>query len=286
MAFLLQITPAIFLFLIVAIGVVPAIGQGSMLVLGASAFYIVGAFTSAAFDSGHGQPGTLSLLVGAFAGCASGAALAVFASRLRGDYFALASLAFGELTRLILLISPPFPGPQGIPRIQRGTLAGFSLESAPAICFAAGILLLACVVVTGLLVASPWGAALQAIHDHEAGARSAGLPVQRVRLGALAYAGAWGGVAGALGARYLGLADVESFSLPESIMVLVVVLLAARPSMPRCLAAGSLIGALSEVLRFAATGAIRQIVFGSMLFALAFVLREDLRAAEAPQEQP
>lgn len=286
LTFIIQIAPAVLLFLVVAVSALPAIGQGRMLVLGASAFYVAGAFTSAAFGSGDGQPGTFSLLVGALAGSASGALLAVFAIRLRGDYFALASLAFGELLRLTLLISPPFPGPQGIARIPRGTLAGLPLDSVAAMSVAAGLLLLACAVMTVLLVASPWGAAIQAAHDHEIGARSAGLPVHRIRFGALVYAGAWGGAAGALGARYLGLADVESFSLPESIMVLVVVLLAGSPSVSRCLVVGSLIGGLSELLRFVATGAVRQIGFGAMLFALAFVLRDDLRAAEAPGGLP
>ncbi len=219
-------------------------------------------------------------------GALAGATMGILCNRLRGDYFALGTLCFAELLRLSLVISPPFPGPQGIPGIARGTLGLVSIESAPAMVVAALILLLACSLITSLLIAAPWGASLRAVHDHEIGAKSSGLPVGRIRLGALTYAGAWGGTAGALGARYLSLADVESFALPESIMVLVVVLLAGRPSVSRCLLTGATIAALNELLRFLATGAVRQIAFGAILFGLAFILRDDLRTADTSGGRP
>ncbi len=283
MTFVIQIAPAILLFLVVAVAALPAISQGRMLILGTSAFYTIGAFSSVWLTQTNATPGTISLLAGGLLGGASGVLLAFLCARLRGDYFALATLCFAELLRLLLLISPPFPGPQGIPGISRGALLWVSLETPEAMAAAAGVLLLLCSAATALVIASPWGAALQAVHDHEIAARSSGLPVQKIRLVALAYAGAWAGAAGALGVRYLSLADAETFSLPESIMVLVVILLAAGPSVVRCLTFGTMLAALSELLRFVATGAVRQIVFGGLLFALALVLRDDLRSAEGPR---
>jgi branched-chain amino acid transport system permease protein len=286
MSFIMHVAPAIILFLVVTVSALPAIAQGRMLLLGTSAFYTAGAFFSV-YIAGRGEtPGTLSLVAGGLAGGVGGVVLAGICTRLRGDYFALATLCFAELLRLTLLISPPFPGPQGIPGIPRGTLLGMPIDSAAAMTAVAGVLLVFVTVTTALAVTSPWGAALQAVHDHEAAARTSGLPVSKVRLAALAYAGIWGGMAGALGVRYLSLADPESFALSESIMVLVVVLLSGRPSVLRCLVCGTAVATLSELLRFVATGAVRQIAFGALLFLLALVVRDDLRDAEMGGARP
>jgi branched-chain amino acid transport system permease protein len=281
----MYIAPAILLFLAVTVGALPAIAQGRMLLLGTSAFYTAGVFGSI-YAVGQGQePGTVSFLMGGLAGGLCGAVLSGVTCRLRGDYFALATLCFGELLRLVLLISPPFPGPEGIPNISRGTLFGLSIQSPEAMTLAAGILLTVTSVVTALVVSSPWGAALQAIHDDERSARTAGLYVNRIRLAALVYAGFLGGAAGALGVRYLSLADATTYSLTESIMVLVVVLLSGRPSVLRCVSFGAVIAAFSELLRFVATGAVRQMVFGGLLFLLALAIRDSLRNTEAYGEQ-
>ena len=279
MSFIIYIAPAIILFLVVTVSALPAIAQGRMLLLGTSAFYTVGAFFSV-YVVGRGQmPGTWSLIAGGLAGGLGGATLAVICTRLRSDYFALATLCFGELLRLTLLIHPPFPGPQGIADILRGTMLGVSLESAEAMTAASCVLLILAAITTSLAMRSPWGAALQAVHDHEIAARTSGLPVSKVRMIALVYAGIWGGIAGALGVRYLSLADAESFALSESIMVLVVILLAGQPSVLRCLVFGIAVATLSELLRFVTTGAVRQMAFGALLFMLALILRNDLRDA-------
>jgi branched-chain amino acid transport system permease protein len=276
MNFVLEIAPAIILFTVVTVAALPAIGQGRMLVLGTAAFYTAGAFLS---TLGVNAPSTTTLAIGGLGGGIAGALMALLCVRLRGDYFALATLCFAELFRLVLVINPPFPGPQGIPAIHRGTLLGFSINSATTMTMASLALLFAVTAVTALIGSSPWGAALRAVNDHEQSARSAGLRTSRVRSAALVYAGVAAGLAGALGARYLSLADAQTFALPESVMVLVVVLL-SRGSVWWCVLVAATLSALSEVLRFIATGAVRQMVFGALLVWIALVLRDDLREAE------
>jgi branched-chain amino acid transport system permease protein len=283
--FAIQIAPSILLFLVVAVAALPAVAQARMLLLGAAAFCTVGSFASVSVMT-SAQPDTLSLFVGGVAGAATGALLAAACNRLRGDYFALATLCFAELLRLILLINPPFPGPQGIPGVQRGFLFGISLADPLAMIAVAGLLVVLVSVVTWLLINSPWGAALQASSDNEVAARTSGLPTNKIRLSALVYAGFWCGIAGALSVRYLSLADAETFSLTESIMVLVVALLCGRPSVIRCLYFGAGIAVVSELLRFLASGAVRQIIFGSLLFILVLMLRDALRSKDTLDVRP
>jgi branched-chain amino acid transport system permease protein len=285
MSFTIDLVPRIALFLMVAVSALPAISSARMLLLGVSSFYTVGAFASAWFDGGQAG-GTLSLLMGAACGCLAAAVLAGACRRLRGDYFALATLCFAELARLVLLISPPFPGPQGIPGIQRGTLLGFSLNTTLSIAVAALLFLCAAASVTALLLRSPWASALRATSDNEQAAKTFGLPVEAMRSTTLLYAGAWSGLAGALGARHLSLADASTFALPESILVVVVLLLAGTPSVFRCLLFGTAIATLSEVLRFVATGTTREIAFAALLFVAALSVRDDLRNQDTSEGLP
>lgn len=285
MSFAIELVPRVAIFLIIAVSSIPAISSGRMLLLGVSGFYTVGAFASAWFDGG--QPGgTLALLVGAAAGGLAAAALSAACGRLRGDYFALATLCFAELVRLALLINPPFPGPQGISGVQRGTLFGFPLDATSSIAVAALLCLAAVAAVTAIVLRSPWASALRAVSDNERAARTMGLPVNAIRTTALLYAGAWSGLAGALGARYLSLADAGSFALPDSILVLVVLLLAGKPGVFRCIVFGAAISALSELLRFVATGADREIAFAVLLFVAALAVRDDLRSHDTLEALP
>ena len=91
-------------------------------------------------------------------------------------------------------------------------------------------------------------------------------------------------VGGALSVRHLSLADTDSFALSESILVLVVILLARKVCVSRCLVLGALIGCASEILRFFATGAYRQILFGLVLLGLAVVVRDAFPTSELPGE--
>lgn len=280
MKYVLEALPQVLLFLVATIGVLPAIHQARMLLLGTAALFTAGAYASAAVVSVGFPPHGFDLLLGAVAGVLAALALGLACRRLRGDYFALGTLAFAELFRLLLRIEPPFPGPEGIPGISRGTFAGIPLGGQLGLILVIGLVLLVASFATALVISSPWGAALQAARDDETAARTTGLPVNRLRLGALLYGGAWAGLAGAFSVRHLSLADSDTFALTESIMVLVVILLAGRPSVARCLFFGFLVGALAEMLRFLATGAVKQMLFGVLLFLLAIVLRDELGGGE------
>ena len=276
----LEVWPQVCCFLLVVIAAIPAVQQCRMLLLGSAAFYTVGAYGFGIFvQSGYAANG-VALFVGSVGGGAAGVVMAVLCWRLRGDYFALATLCFAELLRLTLLIEPPFPGPQGISGLPRTIVFGLSLRPRLAMALAASAALAGVASLTALAVRSPWGAGLQAIRDNEVAARTLGLPVDVLRVTALFYCGLWAGLAGAIAASYSSLADTDSFSLTESIMVLLVILLANRPSVARCLAVGVVVAVLSEGLRFVASGAVRQIVFGALLIGLAVLNRDELNLSK------
>ncbi len=280
MSLILELAPRIALFLVVVVAAMPAVTQARMLLLGTSAFYTAGAFASVAFGLGVHQFGAGSLLVGGVAGGLTAAFLAIVCRNLRGDYFALATLCIAELLRLVLLISPPFVGPQGIPGVPPGYIFGISLASPWAMAMACIALLAFASALTLFVMKAPWGATVQATRDNERAARTTGLASHAIRRTALIYAGVWAGLSGALGVRYLSLADVNTFALSNSILVLVVLLLAARPSVPMALIVGLAVSTVAELLRLVTTGAVREIYFGGLLLLAAIALRGETQDRE------
>lgn len=280
MPFVMEALPGILLFMVAALAVLPAIEQGRMLLLGTAAFFVSGAYGSAWLISTGWTPNTLAWLAGGVIGASVGLMMGLVCLRLRKDYFALATLCFAELLRLVLRIEPPFPGPQGISGVTRGSLFGLPLTSQESVVAASVGLLCVTALAVHLVSKAPWAASLQAARDNERAARTIGLPVDRIRITALVFGGFWCGLAGALSARHISLADGDTFALTESIMVIVVVLLAGGASVARCLFFGFLIGSLAEGLRFVASGAVKEMAFGALLFVLALLVRDELKETE------
>src|SRR5438093_1939168 len=84
------------------------------LTLGNAAFMAVGAYTAALLGRHLSVPFPLALAAGALVGAALAAPLGLVVFRLRGVYLAIATLAFGEVVRVILLATPITGRGQGL----------------------------------------------------------------------------------------------------------------------------------------------------------------------------
>jgi len=175
-------------------------GYGGQFSFGHALFFGTGAYVQAIAQLQGGVNPWIALplaivaaaLVGLFIGALS------FRYGLKGSYFALVTLAFAEVFR-ILSLSVPFTGAgvglmvplrEGVANMQFGDRRGF-----------VGLALV--LVVFGLLVTtwlrhSRFGAWLQAVRDNEDAARAVGVNPFRVKLGAIVVSGAFMGAAGAL----------------------------------------------------------------------------------------
>jgi branched-chain amino acid transport system permease protein len=175
-------------------------GYGGQFSFGHALFFGTGAYAQAIAQLQGGVNPWLALplaivaaaLVGLFIGALS------FRYGLKGSYFALVTLAFAEVFR-ILSLSVPFTGAgvglmvplkEGVANMQFGDRRGFvGLALALVVC---GLLL------TTWLRHSRFGAWLQAVRDNEDAARAVGVNPFRVKLGAIVVSGAFMGAAGAL----------------------------------------------------------------------------------------
>ncbi len=245
-------------FVIMALGLNVVVGFAGLLDLGYVAFFAIGAYAVGWFASGFfvdanvylgvsgfvlNLPGIhtnfLIVLLAAMILCAIGGILIGLPTlRLRGDYIAIVTLAFGEIIRVFAVngdqIALPFgdanltAGRQGITpvdQIQLPLLGQFTqLNLRPWYW-----LVLALVFVTLFVVIrlrdSRLGRAWIAIREDEVAAASMGVPLVKTKLYAYAVGAAIGGVSGAFQASYLNTVNADQFAFSFSIFVLAMIIL-------------------------------------------------------------
>jgi len=188
--------------------------------------------------------------------------------RLRGDYLAIVTLAFGEIIRLILInwvdVTGGYAGISGIPRptlfgipfnaSDEGFAAVFGLEFSPlhrTIFLYYIILSLALITywVTIRLRRLPVGRAWEALREDEIACRALGINTVSTKLTAFAFGAMFGGFAGAFFATRQGFISPESFVFMESAVIVAIVVLGGMGSaFGVAIAAIAMIGG-TEILR-------------------------------------
>ena len=198
----------------------------------------------------------LFLVFGTMAAALMGIALGTPVLRLRGDYLAIVTLGFGEVIRVLATnLSKPVNltnGPQGIKSIQRPDLPPGLVDSdllgrltetagraigqgdiyAIFFYFFALIILIITLVVARRLEWSKLGRAWSAIREDEMAAIAMGIPLVHSKLAAFAIGASFSGAMGVLFAANRSFISPETFSLTESIEVLVIVILGGLGSIP------------------------------------------------------
>jgi branched-chain amino acid transport system permease protein len=174
-------------------------GFGGQFSFGHALFFGTGAYASAVAQVGHGVNAWAALGLAIVAAAAVGAGIGALAFRygLKGSYFALVTLAFAEVFR-ILAVSAGFTGggvgmmlplKEAFANLQFGSRRGFI-----------GLVLggvVAALLVTAWLRHSRFGARLQAVRDNEDAARAVGVDPYRTKLVATVASAAFMGAAGA-----------------------------------------------------------------------------------------
>jgi branched-chain amino acid transport system permease protein len=287
----------ILIYVMLGWGLNIVVGLAGLLDLGYVAFYAVGAYSTALLVQNLGFGFWLCLpLAGIFAAL-WGILLGFPVLRLRGDYLAIVTLAFGEIIRLVLInwvpVTNGYAGISGIPKptffglpfnaSDQGFAATFGIEFSPlhrTIFLFYVILGLALLTnwVTLRLRRLPIGRAWEALREDEIACRSLGINTTSTKLTAFAIGAGFGGFAGSFFAARQGFISPESFTFMESAVVVAIVVLGGM---------GSQLGvAIAAIVMIGGTEILRELdwlkqVFGPdfeptqyrmLLFGLAMVL--------------
>ncbi|MEZ5809383.1 MAG: high-affinity branched-chain amino acid ABC transporter permease LivM [Zhengella sp.] len=220
------------------------VGLAGLLDLGYVAFYAVGAYSFALlaqyFDFGFWMALPLAGLLAAFWGLILGFPVL----RLRGDYLAIVTLAFGEIIRVVLLNWYQFTGgPDGISGIPKPTLFGLEFKRGEGgfadffgiaydpiqrfifLYYIIFILAIITNLVTMRMRKMPIGRAWEALREDEIACRSLGINTTNTKLTAFALGAMFGGFAGSFFATRQGFISPESFTFLESAIILAIVVL-------------------------------------------------------------
>ena len=258
-------------YVVLAVSLNLVVGISGELSLGHAGFMCVGAFASAFFSkcmqetiAVSGLRFCLALLVGAAAAAVFGVLIGIPVLRLKGDYLAIVTLAFGEIIKNVMNVfyvgidsngihfsmkdqfsmgmeptgTMIINGPQGI--------TGAPKDST----FIAGIILILVTLFIVLnLIDSRDGRAIKAIRDNRIAAESVGINITKYKLMAFTISAALAGAAGALYAHNLATLQAKKFDYNLSIMALVFVVLGGIGNIRGSVIAAVLLTLLPELLR-------------------------------------
>lgn len=260
-------------YAILAISLNLVVGILGELSLGHAGFMCVGAFTSAFFSRYMENTITmgwlrflLAIIIGAISAAIFGILIGIPVLRLKGDYLAIVTLAFGEIIKNIVNVLYVGRDDAGLHiathniTTKLGKGGDMLIKGAQGITgtpndstFTIGILLvLFSIFIVRNLVKSRTGRAIMAIRDNRIAAESVGINVTRYKLLSFTISAALAGIAGVLYAHNLFTlsATPKNFGYNMSIMILVFVVLGGMGSIKGSIIAAVLLTALPEVLRF------------------------------------
>jgi len=266
--YVIGIGTLILTYIMLGWGLNVVVGLAGLLDLGYVAFYAVGAYSYALIATTFGWSFWICVPIAGALAALWGIILGFPVLRLRGDYLAIVTLAFGEIIRLVLInFSALTNGPRGINNIPRpsffglpftagdaGFAAHFGLNYSPEhrIVFLYYVILVLALItnfITMRVRNLPVGRAWEALREDEIACRSLGINTTNTKLTAFAMGAMFGGIAGSFFATRQGFISPESFNFMESATILAIVVLGGLGSqIGVAIAACVMIGGL-EVLR-------------------------------------
>ena len=205
----------------------------------------------------------ISLVVGGVVAALFGVIIGLPALRLKGDYLAIVTLAFGEIVRSIFMNSSDetFGGSLGLdtPRYDKKVLF-----------IIAFVLLLICLAIIQNLIRSKHGRAITSIRDNEIAARAPGINVTKYKLSVFTISAFFAGIAGVLYSFSNYTIQSTKFSYNYSIAILVMVVLGGMGSINGSIIAATLITVLDVKLQTILTDNLA--VLQDLLYAVVLIV--------------
>ena len=272
-------------YIVMAISLNLTVGILGELSLGHAGFMSMGAFTGtcAALMMTEKIPDpnirlAISMVIGAVFGGIAGFLIGIPVLRLKGDYLAIVTLAFGEIIKSVfnnlylgfdkyglhlqLLSEKGIKIEEGGRMLIQGAMGISKIKKIST--FTAGfILIILTLFIVYHLVESRYGRAIMAIRDNRIAAESVGIDVTRYKMTAFVISAAMAGAAGALFAQNYSTITAAKFDFNTSILILVLVVLGGLGNITGSIISATLLTILPEALRGFAT--YRMLVYAIVL---------------------
>ncbi len=301
--YLMDIAIMMLTYIMLGWGLNIVIGLAGLLDLGYVAFYAVGAYSYALFAIHFGWSFWICLPIAGVFAAMFGVLLGFPVLRLRGDYLAIVTLAFGEMIRILLLNWYELTkGPDGLTGIPRPSFFGlpfksfpdegeqtfhtfFGLEYSPMqrIIFLY-YLILVLALITNLFTIKirrlPIGRAWEALREDEIACKSLGVNPRNTKLTAFAIGAMFGGFAGSFFATRQAFISPESFTFIESAIIVAIVVLGGMGSQTGVVLSTVFLIGLIEVFRDFES--YRMIAFGGAMVLIMIFRPRGILATRKP----
>ncbi|MEE8186739.1 MAG: branched-chain amino acid ABC transporter permease [Nitrososphaerales archaeon] len=274
MEYFLHILVITGIYIILTLSLNLVVGYTGLAALGHAAFSAVGAYTSSLLALNYGISPWIGLIVGALLASLLGAVIAYPSLRLKGDYLALATFGSGVIVYSVAKNWVSLTrGPMGLPGIPGFSLFGFQLSDV----WAYMILVAAFVSLTAFFISrvvhSPFGRILRGIREDELATQAMGKDVNLHKILVFVIGAFFAGTAGSLYAHYITFIDPSSFTVMESITILLMVVFGGMASLRGSFVGAAILVIFPELLRFlgmpsSIAAPLRQMIYGFLLVGL------------------
>ncbi len=274
MEYLLHILVIAGIYTILTLSLNLVVGYTGLASLGHIAFACIGAYTSSLLALSLGISPWIGLIVGAFLASILGVIIGYPSLRLKGDYLALATLGLGIIVYSIAKNWVSLTrGPMGLPGIPRFSLFGWEISAT----WSYLVLVFVFVFITYFAIKnitnSPFGRILKGVREDEISVMAMGKNVNKYKLIVFVVGAFFAGIAGSLYAHYITFIDPSSFTVMESIVVLLMVVFGGMASLRGSFAGAAILVIFPELLRFlgmpsSVAAPLRQMIYGLLLIVL------------------
>jgi len=274
MEYLLHILVIAGIYIILTLSLNLIVGYTGLPALGHAAFSCIGAYTSSLLALNMGLSPWIGLLIGACVAAISGIVIGYPAVRLKGDYLALATFGLGVIIYSIAKNWISLTrGPMGLPGIPGFSVFGLPLSEIWSYLLLVLVFVVITVFVIRRIVNSPFGRILRSIREDEIASQALGKNTTKYKLLVFVIGAFFAGIAGSLYAHYITFIDPSSFTVMESIAILLMVIFGGMGSISGSITGAIILVVFPELLRFlgmpsSIAAPMRQMIYGLLLVGL------------------
>ena len=274
MEYLLHILVITGIYVILTLSLNLVVGYTGLAALGHAAFSCVGAYASSLLALNYGLSPWIGLIVGACVAAILGALIGIPSLRLKGDYLAIATFGLGIIVYSIAKNWVSVTrGPMGLPGIPGFSVFGLQLSEVWTYLILVAVFVFLTYFVIRRVVKSPFGRILRGIREDEIATLAMGKNVNKHKITVFVIGAFFAGIAGSLYAHYITFIDPSSFTVIESITILLMVVFGGMGSLPGSFVGAAILVIFPELLRFlgmpsSIAAPLRQMIYGLLLIVL------------------
>jgi branched-chain amino acid transport system permease protein len=270
------------IYVAMALGLNVVVGLAGLLDLGFVAFFAIGSYTYAIFSTKQvtnflhfsflpfsGNSFWFFIIIGGIIAAIAGVLLGIPVLRVKGDYLAIVTLGFGEIIRIVFNnLDKPINitgGAQGISGIPSPTIFGYQISDSSQFYYVVLVVLAVVILAVTRLQDSKLGRSWKAIRENEIAAQAMGIHLVRTKLIAFAIGASFSGMMGVVFSAKQMFIDPTSFTLLESITILVMVILGGMGSVPGVILGAALVTILNLQVLTEVTNYLNQLTLDGVI---------------------